>query len=877
MNYPVWSLDFLGGGLLIAMMAVFHVYISHFAVGGGLFLVLTEEMGHRENNPAILEYVRKHAKFFLLLTMVAGSMTGVGIWFTIALLNPGATSVLIHNFVFGWAVEWVFFLIEIISLFIYVSTFDRLDRRTHLLMGWIYFGAAWMSLFIINGIIDFMLTPGRWLENHDFWSGFFNPTFWPAFFFRTFLALMLAGLFGFLTATWIKEPGLRLKMVRHCALYLLAPFFLLLAATWWYKAVLPAELQNLIFTEMPEMRPFISGFIRLSPVLVLGGLVMATRLPVMLKRPIAVIMLLTGFIYLGCFEFVREGGRRPYIIRDYMYSTAILKKDMARVRQNGLLKEAKWVRNREITTDNRLAAGREIFNILCLNCHSIGGPVNDISPIAANFIPSGLDGMIEGMDNTHPFMPPFAGNAEERAALAWFLTNGLHGSQDPTSATTPEIKVRQTIIPPFSSESDEFVLLAWSELGICSISDSFNYWMLRPPAAALHAQLIRRGETPEIVSEEVTITYRIEENFANQTDEVSLWRNVESLSGKTLQENPDPAGNGLSGNMRAEEGHFRSELVPVLPYPEQGGYNPYPRFTIEAKDGEGKLLAKTKVVMAVSTEMGCRNCHGGSWRVDGRTGFSRETAANILKTHDRLSGTNLLGRAGSGSPTHCQSCHADSGLKGKHGLLNLSAALHGYHANFLREEEAESCAYCHPSSPFGATRCLRGIHLQIGLDCTSCHGFLEDHALGLLKAEQEKGKERAGVLMSYLQPRQVDSVDKIVVREPWRNEPDCLTCHVDFQAPETDSAFNRWTASRTGLFRNRRDVSGQIFCAACHSSPHALYPAQNDYGENLDNIQPMQYQGNSLPIGSNMNCAVCHTMEMEDEMHHPNMLREFRN
>ena len=38
MNYPVWQLDFWGGGLLVVLIAVFHVYISHFAVGGGLYL-----------------------------------------------------------------------------------------------------------------------------------------------------------------------------------------------------------------------------------------------------------------------------------------------------------------------------------------------------------------------------------------------------------------------------------------------------------------------------------------------------------------------------------------------------------------------------------------------------------------------------------------------------------------------------------------------------------------------------------------------------------------------------------------------------------------------------------------------------------------------
>ena len=205
MNYPVWQLDAFGGGLWIILIAVFHVYIAHFAVGGGLFLVLAERKAEREHNPAILEYVRRHARFFLVLTMVAGSITGVGIWFIIALLSPQATSTLIHVFVWGWATEWVFFVIEIAALLVYYYAFDRMERRTHILVGWIYFAAGFASLFIINGILTFMLDTGRWPETHSFWSGFFNPGFWPSTAFRTVLSFMIAGLFGFVTATRVQD------------------------------------------------------------------------------------------------------------------------------------------------------------------------------------------------------------------------------------------------------------------------------------------------------------------------------------------------------------------------------------------------------------------------------------------------------------------------------------------------------------------------------------------------------------------------------------------------------------------------------------------------------------------------------------------------
>ncbi len=446
MNYPVWLLDTFGGGTLIALIAVVHVYVSHFAVGGGLFLVFTEMKGLREESPAILEYTRKHARFFLLLTMVFGGLTGVAIWFTIALLSPAGTSSLIHTFVFAWAAEWVFFLGEIVALLLYYYNFNKISSRSHLILGWLYFFCAWMSLFIINGVIDYMLTPGEWINNQNFWSGFFNPSFWPALFFRTFLALMIAGLFGFLTSVNIKDEEMRHRMVRYCGLWLMIPLVLLLASALWYKAALPLPQQEMIFAKSPEMKPFLTGFIFISPLLFVGGLLMAAFRPQAVTRSVAIVLFLLGFLYMGCFEFMREGGRRPYIIYDYMYSTSILKADLPEVQKKGVLQSARWVKNREITPENRMAAGEELNMILCLPCHSTGGPLNDILPIARRFTPQGMEAFLLGIGNANPYMPPFAGNAEEAAVLAEYLTTSLVPGFMPV-----EPEIQPLFVPPPSS------------------------------------------------------------------------------------------------------------------------------------------------------------------------------------------------------------------------------------------------------------------------------------------------------------------------------------------------------------------------------------------------------------------------------------------
>ena len=122
--------------------------------------MLAERKARREHDDALLAFVERHSRFFALVTLVTGALTGVGIWFTIGLINPSATASLIASFVWGWAIEWTFFVTEIAAAIVYVYGWHRLSPAVHLRVGWVYFIAAWLSLAVINGILTFMLTPG---------------------------------------------------------------------------------------------------------------------------------------------------------------------------------------------------------------------------------------------------------------------------------------------------------------------------------------------------------------------------------------------------------------------------------------------------------------------------------------------------------------------------------------------------------------------------------------------------------------------------------------------------------------------------------------------------------------------------------------------
>lgn len=878
-NYPVWELDFLGGGFLIAFIAVIHVYVAHFAVGGGLFLVLTEMKGYRENSFGILEYTRKHTRFFLLVSMVFGAITGVGIWFTISLLNPAATSLLIHNFVFGFATEWVFFLGEIVALFVYYYTFGKMDRRQHVIIGWLYFVFGWLSLFVINGIVTFMLTPGEWLSTKSFWDGFFNPSFWPSLFFRTFMAFMLAGLFGFITSSIIKENDLRNQLQGYCARWLIIPFIFLLVSASWYINSLPEPQKLMILQGSPEIPPFIKAFLLLSPLIFTGGVIMAIRISAPLKTIVTCCLLIMGLLYIGSFEWIREAGRRPYVIYGDIYSNSIPAKENDFIRNNGILKNSRWAMNKDIDDKNQLMAGKEVFRFMCISCHSVGGPVNDIRKATKKYSTYGMESMLTGMGKINEYMPPFPGSGKEIKALAAYIVKELNGRKDEIPSGY-SISSLETKTFPFDPSKDEYVLLGWTGQGMHYISDNNRFFGLSNPGTTIYAQLIKRGKPPEIVSGNIELTYRIEDGFDMPSSRIDFWKHSKALFGREIKENEGLSGNKTDGKMDYNENimAYSAADIPVVPYRKDGAYIPFPMIYIEARDAQnGRVLCSTGISVPASTEMGCRNCHGGNWAKKSMTGLSDETALDIIRAHDRSNRTELEALVKRGNPQMCSKCHskvqADTDIGTKH--LNLSASIHGFHANYISKNDPDPCSNCHTSSGF--SKSYRGIHSSIGLECSNCHGKMEDHALSLLIHEKKDGKKSAEKLMKNLYPRLADSVTQIEPRKPWVNQPDCLNCHTGFNPPDTDqSPQNMWTRDAKSLYKMRSDEVG-IMCPACHGITHAEYPAANIFGDERENFQPLMYQKNRYPIGANKNCSLCHTVDMKEEIHHPNMLTTFRN
>ena len=428
MEFPVWDPGF-AHGLLIAVVAILHVFVSHFAVGGGLFLVVTELRARRTNDSELLSYVRRHTRFFILLTLVFGAISGVGIWFTIGLINPSGTSALIRAFVWGWAIEWVFFFVEIAAAMIYYYGWDRLNARTHLAVGWIYFGAAWLSMVVINGILTFQLTPGAWIETHAFWDGFLNPTYLPSLLTRTAFAFSLAGLFAVVTGSRATNPAFKSRLLRYASGWVALPLAATIALAFWWWGALPDTITTMVQGQMP-VATRIFGWL---PLLALVPLVLTLLGPLALPRlvslPYALVLLITALGVMGAGEWLREAVRKPFVVCDYMYVNGIRVEDADQVAESGYLAHAKWAPKETVTNQEEL--GEEVFRAACLSCHARDG-YNGLRARTAGWDSDFARAVVTQLEYIRGPMPPWFGTEEEADAVAAYLL-----SLNPSTAARP--------------------------------------------------------------------------------------------------------------------------------------------------------------------------------------------------------------------------------------------------------------------------------------------------------------------------------------------------------------------------------------------------------------------------------------------------------
>jgi cytochrome c2 len=453
MDLPFYAADFFGNRMLIAIIGIVHVWINHaFAVGMAPLITGLEWWAHRKGRKDLDDLARKILFVSFIVTTTVGALTGVAIWLSTSIGNPYAIASLLRVFYWAWFSEWIVFVSEVILIMGYFLTWKTMtgDRKSaHIRIGIALSVMSWLTMGVIVAVLGFMMNPGAWLEESSFLAGVMNPIYLPQLLFRTPVALAMAGSVALaLTLAFTdKKTELRGDAVRIFSgwtLFWLVPT--LIGGLAYYQAIPNGMLGNLpvAFGTQAFANRFAllvqASFAAVALVAVIGAWGVLKPHSINAVAWIVPVLIFSGLM--GYFERAREFIRKPYVIGYYMYSNSIRVGDVPYLLKTGVLPHSAWATHKQVTEENKVDAGRDVYRILCSRCHTLNG-VNSMTfnfgrlyPGQKTWDPAAIDQYLKNIHGARAYMPPFIGTVQERAALAAYLA---------TLAT------RRDILPPISA------------------------------------------------------------------------------------------------------------------------------------------------------------------------------------------------------------------------------------------------------------------------------------------------------------------------------------------------------------------------------------------------------------------------------------------
>lgn len=389
--YPTFYVPYIGTAWVMGIIGVIHVVASHTSVGAAFLFALLETKAYRENKPQLMDFIKRYGVFLLVFSYIIGSITGPGIWYAITVASPRGVSGLIHNFVWVWAAEWVYFTVEVIGVYALVYLVGKVDPLSHLKLTWSFALASWATMLLIVGILSFMMWPGHesWYETGSTNQAFYNLNFFSHLGVRTGSMLVMAAVVGFMVAAGVKD-----KELKHGVIRMLAPVGLIgglfsVMMFFYYLQTLPINAR--IMLKAVLLPKYAAGMITVAMATAVYLALMWIR-PQLLKLWLAIPMFLfIAVVGVWPEERMRESMRKPFVAGQYIYGNQVIARDVPgkgvlaevdEIADKGLLKLHPFIpdRLRKVTDENRLEVGGLLAKIACANCHSLepGAPLRNI-------------------------------------------------------------------------------------------------------------------------------------------------------------------------------------------------------------------------------------------------------------------------------------------------------------------------------------------------------------------------------------------------------------------------------------------------------------------------------------------------------------------
>ena len=145
--------------------------------------------------------------------------------------------------------------------------------------------------------------------------------------------------------------------------------------------------------------------------------------------------------------------------------------------------------------------------------------------------------------------------------------------------------------------SEDYVVFAWNDLGMHCLNPTYDKAVILPPYNNLMAQVVLRGNPPKIITDGITVDYRIIDNTTSygKREYGGFWDNITALFGlASLEHDRGLTGNKLNGSLAAASGYFEATGIPVTPVNDLGVWDPLQVAEVTVKDASGKVIATTR-------------------------------------------------------------------------------------------------------------------------------------------------------------------------------------------------------------------------------------------------------------------------------------------
>ncbi len=187
---PSVEFPYTGNRTAVWIVAQLHILFAGFILGAPIFVVISEWLGYRKQDPRYDRLAKEVTKVTVILYSMTALSGGLFIFVLLA-TYPQFTSWLINHFFMIFAVIYpLLFIGETIVLYMYFYTWDawKGDKKArHIALGVLLNVIGTITLFVIDGPTSFMNTPvkaegvspAEFLQTATLWDKVYNYSWMP--------------------------------------------------------------------------------------------------------------------------------------------------------------------------------------------------------------------------------------------------------------------------------------------------------------------------------------------------------------------------------------------------------------------------------------------------------------------------------------------------------------------------------------------------------------------------------------------------------------------------------------------------------------------------------------------------------------------------